>query len=169
MGASGGVGRLCGDGGHFRSGGQAHLPASRPLPMPAPTHLHSSPPILIQLANDLGFLYCASGPMVRSSYRAGEFFLKASRAQGGAGVGWPGSPAAAACPTCLTSSMLGLLSLCPSYTCCGDGGDGWPVLPRSPVSVTWRLSPWPACLQGMLNRQKEEEAAAAAAAASGAS
>ncbi|PRW57176.1 Lipoyl mitochondrial [Chlorella sorokiniana] len=29
-----------------------------------------------QLANDLGFLYCASGPMVRSSYRAGEFFLK---------------------------------------------------------------------------------------------
>ncbi|KAI7838168.1 hypothetical protein COHA_008016 [Chlorella ohadii] len=29
-----------------------------------------------QVANDLGFLYCASGPMVRSSYRAGEFFLK---------------------------------------------------------------------------------------------
>lgn len=24
----------------------------------------------------MGFLYCASGPMVRSSYRAGEFFLK---------------------------------------------------------------------------------------------
>ena len=25
---------------------------------------------------ELGFLYCASGPMVRSSYRAGEFYLK---------------------------------------------------------------------------------------------
>jgi len=25
---------------------------------------------------DLGFLYCASGPLVRSSYRAGEFFAK---------------------------------------------------------------------------------------------
>jgi lipoic acid synthetase len=30
-----------------------------------------------QLAEDLGFLYVASGPFVRSSYRAGEFFLKA--------------------------------------------------------------------------------------------
>lgn len=29
-----------------------------------------------QLALDLGFLYCASGPMVRSSYRAGELYLK---------------------------------------------------------------------------------------------
>lgn len=28
-------------------------------------------------AEDLGFLYVASGPMVRSSYRAGEFFMKA--------------------------------------------------------------------------------------------
>ncbi|MBX2861436.1 MAG: lipoyl synthase [Vampirovibrio sp.] len=26
--------------------------------------------------HDLGFLYCASGPLVRSSYRAGEFFMK---------------------------------------------------------------------------------------------
>jgi lipoic acid synthetase len=25
---------------------------------------------------EFGFLYCASGPLVRSSYRAGEFFLK---------------------------------------------------------------------------------------------
>ena len=24
----------------------------------------------------MGFLYCASGPMVRSSYRAGEYYLK---------------------------------------------------------------------------------------------
>ncbi len=28
------------------------------------------------VANDMGFLYCASGPLVRSSYRAGEFFMK---------------------------------------------------------------------------------------------
>ena len=27
-------------------------------------------------AKDLGFLYCASGPLVRSSYRAAEFFMK---------------------------------------------------------------------------------------------
>ena len=26
--------------------------------------------------NELGFLYTASGPLVRSSYKAGEFFLK---------------------------------------------------------------------------------------------
>jgi lipoic acid synthetase len=30
-----------------------------------------------QLAENLGFLYVASGPFVRSSYRAGEFFLEA--------------------------------------------------------------------------------------------
>jgi lipoic acid synthetase len=30
-----------------------------------------------QLAEELGFLYVASGPFVRSSYRAGEFFLEA--------------------------------------------------------------------------------------------
>lgn len=29
-----------------------------------------------KLAEDLGFLYVASGPMVRSSYRAGEYYLK---------------------------------------------------------------------------------------------
>lgn len=27
-------------------------------------------------ADEMGFLYCASGPLVRSSYRAGEFFMK---------------------------------------------------------------------------------------------
>ena len=31
---------------------------------------------LAQRARDLGFLYCASGPLVRSSYKAGELFLK---------------------------------------------------------------------------------------------
>ena len=30
-----------------------------------------------ELARVLGFAYCASGPLVRSSYRAGEFYLKA--------------------------------------------------------------------------------------------
>jgi lipoic acid synthetase len=30
-----------------------------------------------RLAEELGFLYVASGPFVRSSYRAGEFFLEA--------------------------------------------------------------------------------------------
>lgn len=29
-----------------------------------------------ETADALGFLYCASGPLVRSSYKAGEFFLK---------------------------------------------------------------------------------------------
>lgn len=28
------------------------------------------------VADNMGFLYCASGPLVRSSYRAGEFFMK---------------------------------------------------------------------------------------------
>lgn len=28
-----------------------------------------------KLGNELGFLYTASGPLVRSSYKAGEFFL----------------------------------------------------------------------------------------------
>jgi lipoic acid synthetase len=30
-----------------------------------------------EIARDLGFLYVASGPLVRSSYRAGEYYLKA--------------------------------------------------------------------------------------------
>ena len=30
-----------------------------------------------QRAEDMGFIYCASGPMVRSSYRAGEYFMSA--------------------------------------------------------------------------------------------
>lgn len=29
-----------------------------------------------KVALELGFLYAASGPLVRSSYRAGEFYLK---------------------------------------------------------------------------------------------
>ena len=30
-----------------------------------------------QRAEEMGFIYCASGPLVRSSYRAGEFFMSA--------------------------------------------------------------------------------------------
>jgi len=37
---------------------------------------------LRETAESLGFLYCASGPLVRSSYRAGEYFLEA-RIRGG--------------------------------------------------------------------------------------
>ncbi|KAJ8084146.1 hypothetical protein PM082_002913 [Marasmius tenuissimus] len=29
-----------------------------------------------QIADDLGFLYVASGPLVRSSYKAGEFYIE---------------------------------------------------------------------------------------------
>ena len=29
-----------------------------------------------KIAEEMGFLYVASGPMVRSSYRAGEYFLE---------------------------------------------------------------------------------------------
>lgn len=29
-----------------------------------------------QVALDMGFMYCASGPLVRSSYKAGEYFIK---------------------------------------------------------------------------------------------
>lgn len=29
-----------------------------------------------KVGNDMGFVYTASGPLVRSSYKAGEFFLK---------------------------------------------------------------------------------------------
>lgn len=38
-----------------------------------------------QRALDMGFLYCASGPLVRSSYKAGEAFIEnvlKKRAQG---------------------------------------------------------------------------------------
>jgi len=46
-----------------------HLPVARFLP---PEEFDR----LGQIARDLGFLYVASGPFVRSSYRAGELFLK---------------------------------------------------------------------------------------------
>lgn len=41
-----------------------------------------------QIAEEMGFMYCASGPLVRSSYKAGEFFMesliKKQRAKHGA-------------------------------------------------------------------------------------
>lgn len=40
-----------------------------------------------QRALDLGFLYCASGPLVRSSYKAGEAFIEnvLKKRRGGSG------------------------------------------------------------------------------------
>lgn len=48
-----------------------------------------------QRALDMGFLYCASGPLVRSSYKAGEAFIenvlkKRNAASGGGGAGGSG-------------------------------------------------------------------------------
>ncbi len=38
---------------------------------------------LAKLGTGMGFVYCASGPFVRSSYRAGEFFLESILRRGG--------------------------------------------------------------------------------------
>lgn len=61
--------------------GRTTKPGSRPCaiasgrsPLQA---LHTDRPCPVaQVAEELGFLYAASGPMVRSSYRAGELYLK---------------------------------------------------------------------------------------------
>jgi lipoic acid synthetase len=46
-------------------------------------------------AEEMGFKYCASGPMVRSSYKAGEFFLanlaKERRAEAGSAAAGTGA------------------------------------------------------------------------------
>ena len=55
--------------------GQYLQPAQRHLPV----HEYISPKEFENWkyqAEAMGFLYCASGPLVRSSYRAGEFFIK---------------------------------------------------------------------------------------------
>lgn len=52
----------------------------RPSPWHLPVQAYVSPAkydAWRQEALDMGFLYCASGPLVRSSYRAGEFFVEA--------------------------------------------------------------------------------------------
>jgi lipoic acid synthetase len=47
-------------------------------------------------AEDMGFLYVASGPLVRSSYKAGEYFLEGAIKARKAGVAVPPSMASAA-------------------------------------------------------------------------
>lgn len=54
----------------------AGIPASPANKHRLPFGLPFTPLPHDQMAMGMGFLYCASGPMVRSSYRAGEFFLK---------------------------------------------------------------------------------------------
>lgn len=46
-------------------------------------------------AKDMGFAYVASGAMVRSSYRAGELYLKNMLSGGGSGSEAPAAAAAA--------------------------------------------------------------------------
>lgn len=51
----------------------------RPSPFHVAVHEYVTPAVFKKyelIAKDLGFLYCASGPFVRSSYRAGELFMK---------------------------------------------------------------------------------------------
>lgn len=50
----------------------------RPSPKHMPVHEYVTPEAFEEwqrIAEDMGFLYVASGPMVRSSYKAGEYFL----------------------------------------------------------------------------------------------
>lgn len=51
----------------------------RPTKRHMPVHTYVTPAIFElwrQRALDMGFLYCASGPLVRSSYKAGEAFIE---------------------------------------------------------------------------------------------
>jgi lipoic acid synthetase len=51
----------------------------QPTPKHLPVHEYVSPErfdALRQMGEDEGFLYVAAGPLVRSSYRAGEFFVE---------------------------------------------------------------------------------------------
>ena len=55
--------------------GQYMQPTKRHMPV----HTYVTPSVFEtwrQHALDLGFLYCASGPLVRSSYKAGEAFIE---------------------------------------------------------------------------------------------
>jgi len=56
--------------GQYLRPSKGHVPVSEYVPPDKFDHYK-------HLAEDLGFLYVASGPFVRSSYRAGEFFLEA--------------------------------------------------------------------------------------------
>ncbi|EPQ27838.1 uncharacterized protein PFL1_04583 [Pseudozyma flocculosa PF-1] len=57
-------------------------------------------------AEELGFLYVASGPLVRSSYKAGEFFIKnvLEQRKGVAAAASPSSPAATAATSASASA-----------------------------------------------------------------
>ncbi len=59
--------------------GQYLRPSRSHLPVERYTHPHEFDTWREVAQEELGFLYCASGPMVRSSYRAGEFFVQAVR------------------------------------------------------------------------------------------
>lgn len=51
----------------------------RPTKRHMPVHEYVTPDtfeLWRQRALDMGFLYCASGPLVRSSYKAGEAFIE---------------------------------------------------------------------------------------------
>ena len=51
----------------------------RPTKRHMPVHEYVTPDVFEmwrQRALDMGFLYCASGPLVRSSYKAGEAFIE---------------------------------------------------------------------------------------------
>lgn len=55
--------------------GQYMQPTKRHMPV----HNYVTPAVFEtwrQRALDMGFLYCASGPLVRSSYKAGEAFIE---------------------------------------------------------------------------------------------
>ncbi len=56
-------------------------------------------------AKDLGFLYVAAGPLVRSSYRAGEYFLTNVLRQGADAAG--GAGAAGAAPAHARAAAVG--------------------------------------------------------------
>jgi len=56
--------------GQYLRPSKGHIPVTEYLPPEKFEHYK-------KLAEELGFLYVASGPFVRSSYRAGEFFLEA--------------------------------------------------------------------------------------------
>jgi hypothetical protein len=57
---------------HYLSSGLSDIILPMPMPMPMPI----LPPLLCLYSLLHSFRYVASGPLVRSSYRAGELFLK---------------------------------------------------------------------------------------------
>ena len=58
-------------------------------------------------ALELGFLYCASGPLVRSSYKAGEAFIENVLKKRRSGAG-PGDGNAGDAPSRRTNETIGL-------------------------------------------------------------